>query len=390
MFESELHDCEAVHGYVSRICFKNGPPSRVGAELEFLLSGADPREPVPLTRVRAALLKAPPFPGGSRVTYEPGGQVELSSQAATSLTALVADLESDVDHLVRALAQARLAMLDSAVDPLRPPLRQLVSPRYDAMEAYFDQLEPTVPMPERVGRAMMTSTAATQVNLDAGTQLAARWQLLHDLGPVLVAAFANSPVRLGRSSGWKSSRQQIWQSLDPTRTAPRQGSDPVTAYAELALDAPVMMQPARGRFRDWVLSADPPSVDDLDLHLTTLFPPVRARGWFEVRYVDAQPLEWWPVPVAVLSTLVDDPAAASLAAEAAEPARGLWEVAGRCGLEDPVLRRAANRCFEIAVDSLSRQDPLLVGVVTRFADRYVERGLCPADLTPAPHREAVG
>ena len=33
-----LDDAEAVHGYVSRVCFKKGPPTRIGAELEFLLA----------------------------------------------------------------------------------------------------------------------------------------------------------------------------------------------------------------------------------------------------------------------------------------------------------------------------------------------------------------
>jgi glutamate--cysteine ligase len=383
MTHDQLHDCESVHGYVGRICFKNGPPTKIGAELEFLLSGADPREPVSLARVRAALLPAPPFPGGSKLTFEPGGQVELSSQAAPGLTALIATLQADVDHLVGLLASAGIGILGSAADPCRPPRRQLRSNRYDAMEAYFDDLEAGVPEADRVGRAMMASTAATQVNLDTGTDLAGRWRLLHDIGPVLVAAFANSPDRLGRPTGWKSSRQQIWQRLDPTRTAAPQGSDPVSAYSRLVLEAPVMMQPARGTFATWVLSDDPPTTADLDLHLTTLFPPVRPRGWFEVRYLDAQPLEWWPVPLAVLSALVDDPVAASLAAEAAEPARDRWMAAGREGLDDQVLREAARRCFRIALDSLGRHDPLLVGVVSRFTEQYVDRGRCPADDTVA-------
>ncbi len=399
MSASELHDCEAVHGYISGICFKTGPPSLIGAELEFLTVGADPRTHVPLSRVRAAFLKAPPFPGGSSLTFEPGGQVELSSQAADNLTGLVEVLQSDVDHLLAVLAGAGLTVLDSAVDPERPPIRQLVSPRYDAMESYFDALEQGVPVPERVGRAMMASTAATQLNVDAGTAPAERWQLLHDLGPVLIAAFANSPTRLGRPTGWKSSRQQVWQHLDPSRTSAPLDGDPVAAFTEYALDAPVMMlrhptqewRTAPGfTFREWVLSGAGPTEDDLAYHLTTLFPPVRPRGWFEVRYLDTQPLQWWPVPIAVLGALLDDGTAESLTAEACEPARGRWLEAARSGLEDPVLLRAAQQCFAIALESLGRSDPLLVDVVTSFGEQFVERGLCPADQQPSPNREAVG
>ena len=71
---------------------------------------------------------------------------------------------------------------------------------------------------------MMGSTASVQVCVDAGresggsTGFRFRWRLLHALGPVLVAAFANSPLRAGRATGWKSTRQSVWARLDPGRT----------------------------------------------------------------------------------------------------------------------------------------------------------------------------
>ena len=37
-----------------------------------------------------------------------------------------------------------------------------------------------------------------------------------------------------------------------------------------------------------------PDADDLEYHLTTLFPPVRPRGWLELRMIDALPEELWP------------------------------------------------------------------------------------------------
>ena len=40
----------------------------------------------------------------------------------------------------RALAAADVVLLPTAIDPFRPPRRQLAHPRYDAMEAYFDAL----------------------------------------------------------------------------------------------------------------------------------------------------------------------------------------------------------------------------------------------------------
>lgn len=47
---------------------------------------------------------------------------------------------------------------------------------------------------------------------------------------------------------------------------------------------------------------------DLDYHLSTLFPPVRAVGHLEVRYIDAQPGDLWRVPVAAIDALLSGPA----------------------------------------------------------------------------------
>ena len=58
---------------------------------------------------------------------------------------------------------------------------------------------------------------------------------------------------------------------------------------------------------------------DLDYHLTTLFPPVRPRGYVEIRCLDALPDRWWPAIAAITATLLDDPVAADVAAEPCAP-----------------------------------------------------------------------
>ena len=382
-----LRDCAAVHGFVEKVCFKTGPPGLVGAELEWLLCFADaPSEPVPIPLLRDLMAAAGPPPRGSAITFEPGGQLELSSPPFPGPTACWRGLDEDAEHVRRALTRAGIAPLPTALDPYRPPQRQLSSPRYDAMEAYFESVG------DALGPVMMTSTASVQVNLDIGADPAdaeRRWTLLHLLGPVLVATFANSPVHSGTDTGWKSGRQQVWQRLDPPRTSVPAGPDPASAWTEFALAAPLMLRTRAGAdwtvipaetFADWLLAEDGPTTADLAVHLTTLFPPVRPRGWFEVRYLDAQPWPWWPVPMAVLSALLDDPAAGAAAADAC---RGLqdWRTAARDGLTSPGLRAAALTCFEAALSALvgNHEDPGLVELVAAFRDHYVDRGRSPAD-----------
>lgn len=393
-----LRGADEVHGYLRRICFKTGPPGRVGAELEWLVARRDvPGAVVPLEHLRSLILDAGPFPGGSLLTMEPGGQVELSSAPAADVRGCHAALARDMTHLQGVLAAAGLVLVPSGIDPHRPSVHQLHQPRYDAMAAYFDTL------PHDLGRLMMSSTAAVQVNLDAGADpadVAHRWKLLHLVGPTLSAAFANSARSNDRLTGWKSTRQAVWLHLDPARTRPPAPGDPVDVWTAYVLAAPVMMLPAEHgpwstapgyTFGEWVggsvsgLAA--PTEDDLAYHLTTLFPPVRPRGWFEVRYLDQQSPRWWPVPVVVLATLLEHPRLASSVAAACEPVAGAWLQAARHGLDDVRLARSALAVFEAVVDSV--EDAALRTTVTGFMERYVGRGRCPADddITPPSARD---
>ncbi|VXB24682.1 glutamate-cysteine ligase family protein [Nocardioides sp. AX2bis] len=350
--------------------------------------GATPA-PVPLPHLREVLAAAGPPPRGSRLTFEPGGQVELSSLPHQGASACWSALEEDARHVRTALEAARLRLLDTALDPYRVPRRQLQHPRYDAMEQHFVRAGGAS---ASMGPAMMTTTAACQVNLDVGRDRAdahRRWALLHAVGPVMVAAFANSPVDADGDTGWRSGRQRVWQGLERGRTSAPQDGDPVAAWTDYALDASVMLRrgkdddwagPAGWTLRDWLLADDPLAETDLALHLTTLFPPVRPRGWYEVRYLDTQPYRWWVVPTAVLAALLDDPVASAAAEEACA---GLddWTAAARDGLAAPGLQAAAVACLDAALAALTRlgEDPALVALVAAFRDTYTASGRCPAD-----------
>ncbi|MEV6109715.1 ergothioneine biosynthesis glutamate--cysteine ligase EgtA [Streptomyces sp. NPDC051940] len=386
---------------IGGICFKTGPPGRTGAELEWLVHDrTHPGRPVTAERLDAALapLGAPgALPGGSRLTREPGGQVELSSPPADSLTHCLDTAAADQAALDRALAREGLVAVGRGLDPYRIPGRVLQHPRYQAMEQHFDRIGPW-------GRVMMRATAAVQVNLEAGDSSDGpagyrhRWILAHRIGPVLLAAFANSPLWQGRPTGWKSTRQAVWSRVDPTRTRPvADGGDARSDWARYALDAAVMCirRPAPARwtappgltFRDWLdapVDGRAPAADDLDYHLGTLFPPVRPRGWLELRMIDAQYGDGWQAAVAVASALMDDPAAASLAYDATEPLtrgdrlppRSLWLRAARHGPADPALGAAVRACVSAAEAALTGEPRR---AVARFAERYAEHGRCPAD-----------
>ncbi|WP_333731861.1 ergothioneine biosynthesis glutamate--cysteine ligase EgtA [Streptomyces sp. IBSBF 3010] len=386
------------------ICFKTGPPSTVGVELEWLLHDRDqPHRTVPPHLLEAAATAVRALPLSAALTFEPGGQLELSSRPAASLMACVEDTAADLTAVRAALGPLGLAPAGLGVDPWQTPRRLLREPRYEAMERALDRWGPA-------GRAMMCTTASVQVCLDAGEEepgplgYARRWQLAHLLGAVLVAAFANSPFRTGAPTPWRSTRQALWADLDPKRTlAPDGLLPPRDAWAAHVLDTPVLCVRGEGpwhvpdglTFRDWIRSGVPrrPDRSDLDYHVTTLFPPARPRGHLELRMIDAQPGDdGWIVPLAVTTALFDDPEAAETvyrtvkplaetAGTGSAPRNPLWTAAARDGLADPELRQAADLCFRLAVEALPRLGASVTvrDAVAGFHDRYVARGRCPAD-----------
>lgn len=360
---------------------------RVGLELEFhVVDLARPHRRPSWHEVTAAAESLPAMPSGSRVTLEPGGQIELSTPPTPDLVSSVAALRADRDVLRDGLAARGFGAAPLGTDPARPVQRINPAGRYVAMEEHFAALGCAGP-----GRAMMTGTAALQVNLDAGP--AANWHdrlaLVAALGPVLVALSAASPYLAGSSSGWHSMRQEIWHGIDHGRSDPMApDGEPGEAWAAYALDAPVMLvRDASGTravtervtFGDWLRGTAPfehrPTPDDLAYHLTTLFPPVRPRGYIEIRCIDALPDRWWPALAAVTAVLVDDPVAADLAAEACAPVAGRWQAAARDGLADPLIAEAVRACVSIALDHGPAD---LRGELTALAE-LVDAGRTPSD-----------
>ncbi|MEU2610013.1 ergothioneine biosynthesis glutamate--cysteine ligase EgtA [Micromonospora sp. NPDC007271] len=394
-----LRDEAAAAGHLARICFKTGPPALTGVELEWTVhDAADPARPIDRARLRRALgghcpvTIDPTSPArrlrhGGTVTVEPGGQVEISSAPRPSIAALIRATEADVAELVTALDAAGLVLGRTGMDPWRVPNPVVETPRYQAMRCVFDRRG-------AAGRVMMYSTAGLQVCLDAGEpdRLAQRWAAAHAVGPPLLAAFATADRYAGRCTGWASARMAAWLAIDPARTRPvwspaRPDHDPVAAWTEYALAAPLLCvrggpdwtPPAGVTFADWLAGAlpRPPTSDDLEYHVSTLFPPVRPRGYLEIRYLDAQPGRQWRLPLAVLAALFAAPATTREALTVAAPVADRWYAAARYGLADRPLAGAAVALFELALGALPGLD--LPAGIHEEASREIRRRRAAAE-----------
>jgi glutamate--cysteine ligase len=387
--ETAMASSAAVARYLADSCLADAPLGSVGLEMEgHCHDPADPTRRPSWAEITDVLELLPALPGGSVVTVEPGGAVELSGPPVDGVMAAIDAMNRDQAVLRSAFADAGLGLVFLGADPLRPPKRINPGARYRAMEQFFAASESG-----EAGAAMMTSTASIQVNLDAGPRdgWAARVRLAHALGPTMIAIAANSPMLGGEFTGWVSTRQRVWGQMDSARCGPIlgvSGDDPGTDWARYALKAPVMLvhNPDAVAVTHWVPFADwvdgrvllgdrRPTIADLEYHLTTLFPPVRPRRWLEIRYLDSVPDAFWPAVVFTVVTLLDHPVAADIAAEAVEPVATAWDTAAQAGLRDRRLWEAANRCVAAAAEHAPAE---LTDAMQRLI-RNVEQGRCPGD-----------
>jgi glutamate--cysteine ligase len=351
----------------------------------------DPTRHLHPEEVLGPIEAAGPLPHGSRVTIEPGGQVELATAPGAPWWTAVDAVRIDGATIREALAVAGIACIGAGIDPFRSPARTLRTSRYSTMEAYFDGFGPA-------GRRMMGATASLQVNVNHGADIdtmTRRWKLAHRIGPALAAAFACSPSRTHRSA-----RLATWAEMDPTRTsAALQTGDVGDDWAAYVLAARVMLLhddsdtcspvPEEITFGEWIERGIElpggrrrrPTAEDLGYHCTTLFPPVRARGWLELRWLDGLPAGVADTAVAAVSALLLDDEAGDRASRVCDPVAEAWGAAAMCGPTDRALAAAAVDALHAAAEAIDRSDApgTLAESVADAADRWPARGRCPAD-----------
>ncbi|MTD56781.1 glutamate-cysteine ligase family protein [Amycolatopsis pithecellobii] len=370
-----ISDRAAGEAYVASVCFKHGPPRLLGVELEYTVHYADdPRRPLRAEDLARALgphtprtlapdSPAQPLPAGSPLTLEPGGQVEISALPQESLAALERAVSADLPYLTELLARAGFVLGETGIDPHRTPARLLNTERYAAMERRFARLRTG-------GLTMMCSTAGLQICVDSGESedLPRRWAAVHALGPPLLATFANSRHHAGRDTGFASARWLAAAGAEHARTFPSFPlADPPAGWASRVMDTPLMVLRRDGEpwdapdgltFADWVARRGaaealvPPTEADLDYHLTTLFTPVRAPGYLEVRYLDAQPKARWLHPVALLTALLSSPSIVDEVLAVCEPVAGAWDCAARAGLADERIAAVARKVADLGCAAL--------------------------------------
>ncbi len=291
----------------------------VGLETEKLVVDRHTGEAVSYERIRELLAKLDGIGGWqgvyeqenliglqgkrSSVTLEPGGQLELSGKFCCDIACSWRDLNRYRQHIVTMGHELELVFLGLGVHPFTPleKIAWLPKSRYEIMGPYMLKTGD-------MGQRMMKQTAGTQVNLDFGDEedCVRKLRVAQWLSPICYALFANSAILEDQPSGCLSLRGEIWSRTDPDRCGLidqlLKSNAGLSDFVDYALDVPLYfiqrqqqyidLTKKRFTFRQFLENGwkgDQATLEDWNLHLSTLFPEVRLRPQIEVRSADSLP-----------------------------------------------------------------------------------------------------
>ena len=336
----------------------------------------------------------------SRITVEPGGQIEFSGAHFTAL----ADVERSLGEYVNRLSEIGKAngiiFVAAGFDPLRSLEEQkwVSKQRYKIMRPYLRS---------RGTRAwdMMARTAAIQVNLDYGDvkDLAKKFALANRLGPVIAAIFANSPLVEGKLSGYKSTRYAVWLETDPDRTGlsptALEGEFSIERFIEYLSRVPMLFIRREGQYIDMAGrsftqfirngAGRAPIFQDFTDHLSTVFTEARLKPHIEQRSMDSGGRERVMAALALWKGLMYDRDSLESALALApglgrsDFARLQLEVA-RHGLAARLDRLSvidlAVSVLEIARAGLTSIAPDETRYLDALDEQVIKERVCPADI----------
>ena len=136
----------------------------------------------------------------------------------------------------------------------------------------------------------------------------------------------------------------------------------------LETPAGLVAAPDRRTLREWICHPDGwprPTRAAVRRHLTTLFPPVRLRGWLELRCMDSLPEPWWPAVVAAVVAWMDSPEIDQQVDSALSAAPDSIETAAAHGIGVPELQALAETLLGLAL-------PVVPAAQRRAVDSLLE------------------
>ena len=230
------------------------------------------------------------------ITLEPGCQVEISAKPERTIFELKKKIDN-LNALIEPIVQRmNFTLLNYGVSPLNTykSINLIPKRRYKIMAKYLWGI---------LADVMMRETAGIQCCIDFKSEEDAmrKFKLANKLSPFMTAMFANSPIRGGVDTGYKSFRALAWLNTDNDRCgfAGKISEEfSFEDYIDCVLKSPmIFIQRNNLQFEvngditfEEFLQKDfegaQATLEDYELHSNLYFPDIRLRNFIEIRNQD--------------------------------------------------------------------------------------------------------
>ncbi len=234
--------------------------------------------------------------GKSELSLEPGAQLEVSLCPYQTIHECKAKIDS-YNQITNELAEEMgIFWLGYGIQPFSTyeKIELIPKTRYKLMDNYFRSIKTTA-------QIMMRETAGIQLSIDYDSEEDAMQKLRTAtfLSPIVSAMFANSPIRNGKLSNYRSYRTNSWLCVDEhrcglidSRLFHKELDFSFEDYCNLLLKKPAVFIEKTGKNTnlsfDELIRKDLVNIDDWHTHLSLYFPDVRLRNVIEIRNCDCQ------------------------------------------------------------------------------------------------------
>lgn len=233
---------------------------------------------------------------GSTITLEPGGQVEISLKPFDQVDMIQREYEHIIAEIYEVLAPGQaLASIGYHPKTKISELSLLPKKRYHMMYDYFKDAGAFC-------HNMMKGTCATQVSIDYKDEqdFIRKFRVANFLAPALASLFDSTPIFEGELECGRHMRTRIWSQTDIRRSKLIPNSLTkqfgFSDYAAYILSLPPILLYSEGQLLSLEKEILEHSLDryaftdeELEHHLSMVFPDVRLKKFIEIRMPDALP-----------------------------------------------------------------------------------------------------
>lgn len=238
--------------------------------------------------------------GEDRIFLEPGSQIELSLEPQKNISKIKAKIDSFDKKINPVLRKYEINLLEYGISPISTYkyINLIPKKRYHIMSDYLWGI---------LSDVMMKETAGIQACYDFSSEEDAirKFRMANILSPFVGAMFANSPIRGGVDTGYKTFRGLSWLNTDNERCAfmSKKLFDIKSGYGfkdyiEEVMQVPMIFMMREDKpiqilgkinFEQFIkdgFEGHVATLEDFNLHANLYFPEVRLRNFIEIRNHD--------------------------------------------------------------------------------------------------------